>query len=143
MPDRRATSHRRHSRVAALAAAALVCLIVGGALGAATASPTTTPSFQAPVTPLLAATPASRTRTTPPRSTGTASHGMPRYRLGGRYAVTGTPVPTRPTAIPTRLAASYHGAIPTPRPTIAPRAREPMSPTALKTAVANSAGKGR
>jgi len=120
---------RRVRPLPLLLAVALLCAIVGGALGTATVPPTTTSPFaQTPVAYTGAA------------ATVEAQHrATPRFRLGGRIALT----PLRPIAIPTRLAASYHGAIPTPRPTIAPRAREPMSPTALKTAVANSAGKGR
>jgi len=153
MPDRRPTSHRRYSRVAALAAAALVCLIVGAALGTATAQPTTT----SPLAPYPS----------PHATTGAISypclttyhHIMSTPALnfnpnvwthydsvcgpGGTSKIPGPRATARPTAIPTRLVTSYHGAIPTPRPTIAPRAREPMSPAALKTAVANSFGKGR
>jgi len=157
---------RRVRPLPLLLAVALLCAIVGGALGTATVPPTTTsplapyPSPHATTgaisypclttyhhimsTPALnfnpnvwthydaMCGPGGTSKVPGPRTT-------PRYRMGGRVALT----PPRPTAIPTRLSPSYHGAISTPRPTIAPRAREPMSPTALKTAVANSAGKGR
>lgn len=91
-------------------ALALLCAIVGGALGTATAPPITTPPF-APTPVVLkgaAFRAAPESAAVPIATTQTQGRAPQHPLLGGRFVVTSS----LPTAIPTRLAASS----PIPRP---------------------------
>lgn len=129
MPVRRSPARRHRARLAPLIAMILLCTIIGSAVGVMTV-----PSASYVNTPVPTYRPTTG-------ASAPASH-TPRFRMGGRVALTVTP--PRPTAIPTRLAASYHGPLPTPRPTVQAAISRHLllSPSGIKTAVANSFDKG-